>query len=74
MGISALFINLLKFNGKLWGSFLSGEVYCICAGGGGGRAWGSVHSEEPLESKYDANSDLGEVQSEWCLGEVGSYG
>lgn len=24
-----------------------------------GRAWGSVHSEEPLESKYDANSDLG---------------
>ena len=36
MGVSALFINLLKFNGKLWGSFLSGEVYCICAEGGKG--------------------------------------
>ena len=31
-------------------------------GGWEGRG-GSVHSEEPLESKYDANSDLGEVRS-----------
>ena len=36
MGVSALFINLLKFNGTLWGSFLSGEVSCICAEGGQG--------------------------------------
>lgn len=35
---------------------------CICAEGGKGVG-GSVHSEEPLESKYDATSDLGEVLS-----------
>ena len=35
-GISTLFINLPKFNDKLWGSFLSGEVDCICAEGGKG--------------------------------------
>lgn len=28
-----------------------------------GRAWGQCSFREPLESKYDANSDLGEVRS-----------
>ena len=56
------------------GLFLQERCIVYVLGGGGEGRGGSVHSEEPLESKYDANSDLGEVQSEWCLGEVGSYG
>lgn len=42
------------------GSFLSGQVENVCARGWEGKG-GGVHSEEPLESKYDANSNWGEV-------------
>lgn len=39
------------------------------------RGWegkeGGVHSEELSESKYDANSNWGEVRSEWYLEEAG---
>lgn len=40
---------------KLQGSFLSGWTMCVLVGGGQGR--GGAHQEEPLESKYDANSN-----------------
>lgn len=38
---------------------------------GGGKGKGGIHSEEPLESKYDANSNWGEVWSEWNSEEGG---
>lgn len=49
------------WNDKLWGSFLSGQVWkYVCARGWEGKG-GGFPSEEPLASKYDANSNWGEV-------------
>lgn len=52
------------------GLFFSGQVDYVCARGWEGKG-GGVHSEEPSGSKYDADSNWGEVWSELYLEEAG---
>lgn len=66
-----LSLSVYMWNDELWGSFLSGQVDCICAKGWEGSGAG-IRSEEHLNSKYAAHLDWGEVWSERYLGEVGS--